>query len=188
VVFSGSWLLAVESRRVLGMDAGSPGRWRVANSACCSSSTLSVSSDLTAPAGRHDQLGHSRDSPHARHVVKRSAYVAYACDCGWCRYPRGCFYAAASAYAARRKVAELQLSNSFDLAKRYLESARNYTQTVYLPLAASAYELYNEFLTFTAADPKDPHASAIAENRVIDECQSFISDSNMLFRSGAGRF
>lgn len=98
------------------------------------------------------------------------------------------FTAAASAYVARRKVAELQLSNSFDLAKRYLESARNYTQTVYLPLAASAYELYNEFLTFTAADPKDPHASAIAENRFIDECQSFISDSNMLFRSGAGRF
>lgn len=94
--------------------------------------------------------------------------------------------AAASAYAARRKVAELALSNSFDLAKRYLESARNYTQTVYLPLAASVYKLYNEFLTFTAADPQEPRASELAESKFISECRAFIYDTDKLFRSGAG--
>ena len=56
--------------------------------------------------------------------------------------------ALASAYVARRKVAELQLSNSFELAKQYLESARNYTQSVYLPLAIDIYKLNDAFLTY----------------------------------------
>src|SRR5689334_5050267 len=59
--------------------------------------------------------------------------------------------ALSAAYVARRRVAELQLANSFELAKQYLESARNYTQTVYLPLSIDVYNLHDAFLAYKAA-------------------------------------
>lgn len=87
----------------------------------------------------------------------------------------------ATAYAARRKVAELRLANSFELAKQYLESARNYSETVYLPLAISVYRLHNSFLTFKAAD--DPRESK--EATFADECKAFIDTVDGLFIRGA---
>ncbi len=88
----------------------------------------------------------------------------------------------ASAYAAKRKAAELKLSNSFDLAKQYLESARNYTETVYMPLSISTYKLYSEFLAFKAADTESAH---LAENRFREGCQAFIDTIDDLFLRGA---
>jgi hypothetical protein len=86
------------------------------------------------------------------------------------------FTAGASAYAARRKVTELELSNSFDQAKQYLESARNYTRTVYLPLSAAVYKLHNEFLTFKAADPEQAKAADPEQAKAADPEQAKAAD------------
>jgi hypothetical protein len=87
----------------------------------------------------------------------------------------------ASAYAARRKVAELELSHSFELAKQYLESARNYTQAVYLPLAVAVYKLHKEFLTFkTVEDDKENSVT----NPFVTACETFISTVDDLFLRG----
>ncbi len=73
--------------------------------------------------------------------------------------------ALSSAYIARRRVTELQLSNSFELAKQYLESARNYTQSVYLPLSIQVYNLQDAFLAYKAvgkpsnrSGPNEPYS------------------------------
>jgi hypothetical protein len=91
--------------------------------------------------------------------------------------------ALASGYAAKRKVAELRLSNSFELAKQYLESARNYTETVYMPLAISVHELYSGFLAFKAADAD--HATS-AEGQFRTACEKFADAVDHLFVRGAG--
>lgn len=91
--------------------------------------------------------------------------------------------ALAGAYVARRKVAELQLSNSFELAKQYLESARNYTQSVYLPLAVEIYKLHDGFLSYKVADQDQPES---AGNRFENDCELFIDAVNSLFIQGAG--
>lgn len=88
----------------------------------------------------------------------------------------------ASAYAARRKVAELRLSNSFELAKQYLESARNYTETVYFPLSIRIYKLHSEFLTFKAADEKQAESS---KSLFANNCEVFIAAIDDLFARGA---
>jgi hypothetical protein len=92
------------------------------------------------------------------------------------------FTAFASAYVARRKVAELQLSNTFELAKQYLESARSYTQAVYLPLAIAVYGLHSEYLKFKAAAEGQ---EKLAERAFRTECENFISTIDALFRQGA---
>jgi hypothetical protein len=91
--------------------------------------------------------------------------------------------ALAGAYAAKRKAAELKLSNSFDLAKQYLESARNYTETVYMPLSISVYKLYSDYLTFKAADANRADA---AETLFREACYTFTGTVDDLFLRGAG--
>lgn len=87
----------------------------------------------------------------------------------------------ATAYAARRKVAELRLANSFEQAKQYLESARNYSERVYLPLSVSAYKLHNSFLTYRAAIDADQATTTV----FTDECKEFITAVDSLFMRGA---
>lgn len=91
--------------------------------------------------------------------------------------------ALASAYAARRKVAELELSNSFEQAKHYLESARKYTQEVYVPLAVAIYKLHDRFLAFKAAAQGGEPESA--DDSFRTECDAFISTADNMFRNGA---
>jgi hypothetical protein len=99
--------------------------------------------------------------------------------------------AAASAYAARRRAQELELSNSFELAKQYLESARNYTQAIYLPLAIAVYKLHSKYLTFKAANSEVAMEEAETEEvpspetEFIKECTAFILTTDNLFQSGA---
>lgn len=93
--------------------------------------------------------------------------------------------ALASAYAAKRKVAELRLSNSFDLAKQYLESARNYTETVYMPLSISVHELQSEFLAYKT-QIEATQATEADEDRFREACSKFIKTSDDLFLRGAG--
>jgi 2-methylisocitrate lyase-like PEP mutase family enzyme len=58
--------------------------------------------------------------------------------------------ALSSAYVAKRKIAEIELTNTFQMAEKYLESARRYTQNVYLPLAVAVHNLHAAFLDFKA--------------------------------------
>jgi hypothetical protein len=91
--------------------------------------------------------------------------------------------AVASAYAAKHKLAELRLGNSLELAKQYLESARNYTGMVYMPLAISVHELYSEFLAFKAADTEH---GVSAETQFREACKKYIDTVDNLFLRGAG--
>ena len=45
--------------------------------------------------------------------------------------------ASATAYAARRKTAEIRLVYQQQLADRYLENARQYTNAIYVPLSTA---------------------------------------------------
>jgi hypothetical protein len=104
--------------------------------------------------------------------------------------------ALSGAYVARRKVSELQLSNSFELAKQYLESARSYTQSVYLPLAVEVYNLQDAFLTYKASgqssgrserdDPQSPGDPQPPREQFENACWLFIGAVSTLFRNGAG--
>lgn len=97
--------------------------------------------------------------------------------------------AASSSYVARRKVTELQLSNSFELAKQYLESARNYTQSVYLPLAIEVYKLQDAFLTYKVAQQTwketKPNGPSSPRERLENDCWLFIDAVGELSRHGA---
>lgn len=98
--------------------------------------------------------------------------------------------ALSAAYVARRKVAELELTNSFDLSKQYLESARNYTQSVYLPLSVDVYKLHDSFLTYKASG-KPVERSAInglpsVRERFENDCRLFIGETRTRFYQGAG--
>src|SRR5690348_8906504 len=98
--------------------------------------------------------------------------------------------ALSAAYVARRKVAELYLTNSFELSKQYLESARNYTQGVYLPLSIEVYNLHDSFLTYKAVE-KPTKRSELNEpwaprDQFENDCELFIATARTLFRNGAG--
>ena len=108
--------------------------------------------------------------------------------------------ALSAAYVARRKVAELELTNSFDLSKQYLESARNYTQAVYLPLSVDVYKLHDSFLTYKAYgnpversalnEPSSIDRSAVNGPSIRevfeDDCRLFIGETRTRFCQGAG--
>jgi hypothetical protein len=91
--------------------------------------------------------------------------------------------ALASAYAARRKVAEIELTNSFQLANQYLESARRYTETVYLPLAVAVHDLHSAFLAFKAVI-REPEVPAATTN-FTDKISTFLAATNKQFAAGA---
>ena len=91
---------------------------------------------------------------------------------------------------ARRRVAELQLSNSFELAKQYLESARNYTQNVYLPLAVEVYKLQDAFLTYNVMEQMRKggwrNRGQLPRDRLESDCWVFIGAVGNLFSHGGG--
>ena len=88
-----------------------------------------------------------------------------------------------SAYAARRKIQEIKLTNTFQQAKDYLESARQYKEDIYLPLAIAAHNLHTAFLSFKAVaeDAKMP-AAELAFSRQIS---TFLTFTDSQFRAGA---
>jgi len=98
--------------------------------------------------------------------------------------------ALSAAYVARRKVAELELTNSFDLSKQYLESARSYTQSVNLPLSVDVYKLHDSFLTYKASG-KPVERSALngplsVRESFESDCRLFIMETRTRFYQGAG--
>lgn len=88
-----------------------------------------------------------------------------------------------SAYAARRKVAEIELTNAFQTANQYLESARQYTQNVYLPLAAAVHNLHTAFLRFKAITEESKMPAAT--QKFSDEVGEFLDVTNNQFKAGA---
>jgi hypothetical protein len=86
-------------------------------------------------------------------------------------------------YVAKRKVAEIELTNAFQVAEKYLESARQYTQSVYLPLAVAVHGLHTAFLKFKAV-AEEPEMPA-AKQEFSDKIAAFIGFANDQFKSGA---
>jgi hypothetical protein len=91
--------------------------------------------------------------------------------------------ALSSAYAAKRRVAEIELGNSFQMAERYLESARRYTQNVYLPLAVAVHNLHSAFLDFNAVTEESKLPAA--EQQFSDDIATFAAFANHQFKTGA---
>jgi hypothetical protein len=91
--------------------------------------------------------------------------------------------ALSSAYVARRKVAEIQLTNALQLASQYLESARQYTQNVYLPIARAVHNLHKAFLDFKAVT-EESEASA-AKRDFLNAINTFLAVTDAQFESGA---
>jgi hypothetical protein len=91
--------------------------------------------------------------------------------------------ALSSAYVARRKVAEIQLSNALQLASQYLESARQYTQNVYLPIAVAVHNLHTSFLRFKAVT--DESKLPAAEQGFSKAIDAFLAVTDAQFKTGA---
>lgn len=97
--------------------------------------------------------------------------------------------ALSSAYVARRRVAELELGNSFELAKQYVESARNYTESVYLPLAVELYKLQKAFSTYKVHKQTykvtEKRGSQPPRERLENDFRLFVHTVGELFLRGA---
>jgi len=91
--------------------------------------------------------------------------------------------ALSSAYAAKRKIAEIELTNSFQMAEKYLESARQYTQNVYLPLAVAVHNLHAAFLNFKAVVEESEMPAA--RQRLSDDIAVFVAFADGQFKAGA---
>jgi hypothetical protein len=89
--------------------------------------------------------------------------------------------AAASAYAARRKVVEIELAHAHQLEAEYLQSARQYSQDVYLPLARAVNGFDTAFNRFRASTGEVSAALIAWRNH----CEAFLQLCDDLFERGA---
>lgn len=89
--------------------------------------------------------------------------------------------AGASAYAAKRKIVEIEAAHAHQLAAEYLQSARQYSQDVYLPLARAVNRLDTAFNRFRAET--DNVSGALATWR--GHCETFLQFCDELFERGA---
>ncbi len=97
--------------------------------------------------------------------------------------------AVGSAYAASRKVREIELNYAHKIRDNYLENARRFAGEVYLPINILITNLNNAYYDFqsyvdfeTAAAPD----SALAKFR--DASETFVKEIDMLFARGADAY
>lgn len=89
--------------------------------------------------------------------------------------------AGASAYAAKRKVVEIEVAHAHQLAAEYLQTARQYSQDVYLPLARAVNRLDIAFNQYRAGT--ENVSAALATWR--QHCETFLQFCDELFDRGA---
>ena len=88
-----------------------------------------------------------------------------------------------SAYVAKRRVAEIEFTNALQMAEKYLESARQYTQGVYLPLAVATHNLHSAFLRFKGVTEESEMPAA--KQQFVDDITAFVDFASKQFETGA---
>lgn len=94
-----------------------------------------------------------------------------------------------AAIQARYKLREIQLAYSQKLQEGYLSSARQYTQTLYVPLTLALTRLRRSFERFRrTSDPSNQDPSHPARNELVKAIEAFVADLDALVARGAGAF
>lgn len=97
--------------------------------------------------------------------------------------------AGAATYGARAKIREVQLSYSQKLHESYLGTARQYTNSVYIPLTVALSNLSDAFVSFRdGLDSKTRNADEEAERRFRAACSEFLDEIDAFTRRGSDAF
>jgi len=92
-----------------------------------------------------------------------------------------------AAYNAKQKLKEIQINHSHQLHETYLNNAREYTNSVYVPLSMAITNLSREYLKFrkTIIDGTSEERSEIL---IKNQIAKFIESIDDLLSRGAGAF
>jgi hypothetical protein len=97
--------------------------------------------------------------------------------------------AIASAYSAGQKVREIEVSYKLKLSEAYLSNARQYTSSVYVPIAIALSSLNDSYRRFRAGlDEGTRFVQPDAENAFRDSCNAYLSELSRLYTRGADAY
>ena len=91
--------------------------------------------------------------------------------------------AVAKGYASRQKLREMEFEYERRLNEGYLERAREYLTSVYIPLSISLTKLNSAFVSF-----RDKQAVQVEENRFTASIKEFVDTVDDLGSKGANAF
>ena len=97
--------------------------------------------------------------------------------------------AIASAYAASRKTKEIELNHAHKMREKYLENARQFAGTIYVPLNIHLTKLsnaYSEFRRYVDFDKGTSPNSALENFRSV--CLEVVGEINLMSSRGADAY
>lgn len=97
--------------------------------------------------------------------------------------------ALASAYSAGQKVREIEVSYKLRLSEAYLSNARQYTNSVYVPLAIALSSLNDSYRRYrTSLDERTRFVQPEDENAFRESCLVYLYELSHLYARGADAF
>lgn len=97
--------------------------------------------------------------------------------------------AAATMYAANRKIKEIELAYSYKLQDGYLENARKLTGEVYIPINILLTDLSKAYDTFRArVDFDSETVPEGSHNFLVGSCRNYLAGIDELFKRGADAY
>jgi hypothetical protein len=97
--------------------------------------------------------------------------------------------AASATYSASRKTAELRLTYAQQLQEGYLQNARQYLSSVYMPINISLYDFQRAYADFRESLTEDDSQVRSARRATFnDKIESFVQNMQALFAQGADAF
>lgn len=97
--------------------------------------------------------------------------------------------ALASAYSAGQKVREIEVSYKLKLSEAYLSNARQYTGSVYVPIAIALSSLNDSYRRFRSSlDEGTRLVQPDIENAFRASCHAYLSELSHLYTRGADAF
>lgn len=95
----------------------------------------------------------------------------------------------ASAYSARQKVREIEVSYRLKLSESYLSNARQYTNGVYVPISIALSSFNDSYRRFRAClDDRTRIAQPEAESAFREACYAYLNELSRLYTHGASAF
>jgi hypothetical protein len=95
----------------------------------------------------------------------------------------------ANAYAAGRRIKEVELQYQYKLRDGYFENARKLTEQVYLPISIALTTLYKGYEHFVA---RSTSTDSVEANASLDEfskvCKDYLDEIDGLFSRGADAY
>jgi hypothetical protein len=97
--------------------------------------------------------------------------------------------AVAAAYSSRMKIQEIVFTYQQKLQDSYLENARSYTRTIYVPLSIAVYQLTRSYESFRGTIDFDTGKTSSDYKEVFEkEALSFLNQFDLLVERGAAAF